>query len=268
MAWGTLGVDALLTQWRDALQRGEFTVFYQPIWSLRGSAPRVVGAEALMRWVTSDHGVREPADFLPDLRRLGLLAEWDRHIRELVGHDVRRFYERDASFFIAVNVHPQDLTAPDIIDHLLAWPRTHGVPARCLHLEVLEDVRLPEQADALVWRLAQAGFALGIDDFGSGFAGFPYLERLPVTHIKLERHLVKDCDRQDRHARMIAGLVALARALGLEVVAEGVESLAVLRILQELRVDAAQGYALGRPMDRQSFAEWLTTVAASASARA
>jgi len=217
-----------------------------------------MGAEALMRWVPGDDGVpRVPSAFFPELRRLGLLAEWDRYVRDVVGRDIREFQRHHRGFFVSINLQPHDLMLPDVIDHLLAWPQMHNIPARSLHLEVVEDMRLPEQADQVVRQLAAAGFSLGIDDFGSGFAGFPYLERLPLTHLKIDRHLVSDCDQHPHHARLIQGVTALAHALGLVVIAEGVESPATVRLLQDLGVDAAQGYALGRPMDRQAFMAWL-----------
>ncbi|MDP9795851.1 diguanylate cyclase (GGDEF)-like protein [Catenuloplanes nepalensis] len=243
---------------RSALARDELRVFYQPIVDLESGRPR--GAEALVRWEHPEKGAIGPNVFIP-------IAEESRLIT-----GVGAFVLRDAvrqlavwraegvvgdEFWMSINVSPRQLTEPGFTGMVAEALRTHGVPARCVALEITESVMVEggEISEGALRDLRALGVSISVDDFGTGFSSLGYLRRHPVTSVKIDRSFVSGLGASSSDEEIVRAVVAMSAALGLTVVAEGVESTAQRDVLGRLGVRLCQGWLWGKAVDPSSFAE-------------
>jgi diguanylate cyclase (GGDEF)-like protein len=233
-----------------ALDRNEFRVFYQPVMSLQEN--RYVGVEALLRWQHPERGLLAPADFIPHAEETGLIVpigSW------LVGEACRQIVDWQRAgrggdeLRVSVNLSARQLLHADVQDLVAgALARTGLDPSR-LCVEITEGV-LMEDADAGVGAaksLKALGVRLGIDDFGTGYSSLGYLRRFPVDEVKLDQTFVTRLGSSSEDSAIVAAVVDLGHALGLEVVAEGVETHSQLAELRALGADAAQGFLFAPP---------------------
>ena len=231
-----------------SVERGQLELVYQPQIDLRDGCLR--GVEALMRWQHSERGVISPGEFIPLAEHTGLirpLTSWALHeaIRQ-----ASAWGGRGLDIAVAVNLSARDiidLGLPAEVDELL---RRFGLAPSLLELEITESAILtdPTRARVVLEGLSALGVRLAIDDFGSGYTSLGYLKRLPVDVLKIDNSFVRDIETSTRDEAIVRSTIALGHNLGLEVVAEGVESESILAILRDLRCDVAQGYFLGRPL--------------------
>jgi EAL domain-containing protein (putative c-di-GMP-specific phosphodiesterase class I) len=159
-----------------------------------------------------------------------------------------------------VNLSAANVTDLDLPEKVAAALLRHGLPARALTLELVEDTLMadPERGRTVLGDLRRLGVRTSIDDYGTGYSSLAYLRHLPADELKLDRSLTADVDRDPRAAAIVQYTVALAHNLGLSVVAEGVETIATSVMLTRLGCDVAQGYAIARPMPVDDFLDWLT----------
>jgi len=242
---------ALEQDLRRALAKGELVVHYQPVVALQGGA--VLAHEALVRWQHPARGLVQPADFLQLAEDTGLIIG--------IGEWVLRETCRWATFIgaehgvqVSVNLSLRQFNDPRLIDLVRRVLAESGLPPRLLMFEVAETAAM-HQADvaaSTLTKLKELGVALAIDDFGTGYSNLASLRRFPVDALKIDRSIVADLPA-DEHAKALAGgIVGLAHALSLKVIAEGVESEAQRDFLAALGCDAAQGYFIGKPVDADS----------------
>ncbi|MGY2002808.1 EAL domain-containing protein [Blastococcus sp. SYSU DS1024] len=255
---GTAGSDRLRTmeELRTALDGDEICVFLQPQVDLRDG--RIVGAEALVRWNHPTRGLLSPAHLLPAAEQAGLLRPLTDRVLELALAATARWWPgREVP--VSVNLSAANVTDLDLAGKVAAALHRHGLPARALTLELVEDTLMadPERGRTVLADLRASGVRTSIDDYGTGYSSLAYLRHLPADELKLDRSLTADVDRDPRAAAIVQSTVALAHALGLSLVAEGVETLATSATLARLGCDVAQGYALARPMPVEDFLEWL-----------
>jgi diguanylate cyclase (GGDEF)-like protein/PAS domain S-box-containing protein len=241
---------------RAAVETGALDVAYQPIVSL--ATGRVVAAEALARWRLPDGTEVPPSTFIPFAEELGLIDALGQHV-------LARALEAFAGWRatcdpdlpgIAVNVAAQQLGAPDIATTVAELAERFGVPLSCIVLEVTENALMSDVAGAergLV-ALRELGVQFAVDDFGTGYSSLAYLRHFPVTALKIDREFVADLERD---ATIVRSVLSLAAALGLEVVAEGVESTRQRDILRGLGCDNAQGFLVARPLPAEEFGRLL-----------
>ncbi|WP_345771865.1 putative bifunctional diguanylate cyclase/phosphodiesterase [Geodermatophilus sabuli] len=255
---GTAGGDRLRTmeELRTALTDGELVVFLQPQLDLRNGD--VVGAEALVRWNHPTRGLLSPADLLPAAEQAGLLRPLTDTVLELALAAAGRWWT-DHEVPVSVNLSAANVTDLDLPDKVASALRRHGLPARALTLELVEDTLMtdPERGRAVLSDLRRLGVRTSIDDYGTGYSSLAYLRHLPADELKLDRSLTADVDRDPRAAAIVQHTVALAHHLGLSLVAEGVETVATSVTLARLGCDVAQGYAIARPMPVDDFLGWL-----------
>jgi diguanylate cyclase (GGDEF)-like protein len=243
-------------QLRVALERGEFELHYQP--KVLAATRRIVGAEALLRWRSPELGMISPARFVPLLEETGLIVPVGDWVMRQAAAEVRRWREATGiAWRAAVNVSMRQLHAPDFVPRVAA---TLGGGEPEIDIEIVESLAMADPG-ACVARLAELG-RLGVrvfvDDFGTGYSSLAYLTRLPVQGLKIDRSFVVAMVA-DRHARtLVATIVALSHSLGLEVVAEGVETEEQARLLEDLGCGHLQGYLTGRPMPAEAFLQKLT----------
>ena len=252
---------ALIGELHGALKAGELVVHYQPKANLESGA--VHGVEALVRWEHPVRGLLGPSEFLPLMEQSGLT-------RSLTGFVLDRALEEIAPLGVgvAVNLGPADLLdvgLPSEVARLLAL---HDVAAERLQLEVSEDVVMTDvqrTADVLAG-LHSIGVRTALDDFGAGHAALGHLRELNVDTLKIDRAFVMRLTRDDRDDAIVHTLVDLGRRLGLQVVAEGVETVEVWTLLAAWRCDEAQGHFISRPMPAADLAAWLAALPDSGSA--
>ena len=230
-----------------ALQSGQIRAWYQP--QVSAAEGRIVGVEALVRWVHPSYGVISPADVLPVVERTGLLRRLtDRLVEDALAQLVR-WEGEGLRLAVAVNISTHDLSddrLPVVIRGLLA---ASGVEPERLTLEITESgiMKDPERCLDVLERLAATGVRLSVDDFGTGYSSLAYLERLPVHEVKIDRSFVRRLGYETHDPTVIRATVDLGHALGLSVVAEGVESEAAGERVARLGVDVVQGYHYGAP---------------------
>ena len=240
-----------------ALERGEFTLHYQPKVALAGGT--AVGAEALLRWRHPDRGLVSPGDFIPVAEETGLIVP----IGEWVLHEACRqavaWRTEHGSLPVAVNLAARQLSLPDLTAVVAAALRETGARPDELVLEITESAVLLD-AVATSERLAEVrrmGVRVSIDDFGTGFSSLSYLQRLPIDELKVDRSFVAPLTRDEPSSAIVESIIGLAHAVGLTVVAEGVETPEQLAELERLGCDQAQGYLLARPQASAAVSQFL-----------
>ncbi|MGH8977747.1 MAG: putative bifunctional diguanylate cyclase/phosphodiesterase, partial [Acidimicrobiia bacterium] len=237
-----------------ALEGGELLLFFQPVVSLREA--RCVGAEALVRWQHPDRGLMLPDEFVPLAEETGLVVDIGAWVLDTATREAARFQgEHDHPFVVSVNLSARQLAQPGLAERLAEVLERSGLAPEDLCLEITESVMM-EDADAVisvVERVRALGVRLSIDDFGTGYSSLGYLKRFPVDAVKIDRSFVAGLGTDPGDAAIVSAVVGLAHALGLQVVAEGVETEQQLVEVIALGCDEAQGYYFAPPQPVQDF---------------
>jgi diguanylate cyclase (GGDEF)-like protein len=250
---------ALAAELRHGIEAGELALSYQPKLDLRTGA--ITGVEALVRWHHPQRGVLMPDQFIELAERTGLVLPLTRWTLHEAADQQTRWSAQGVELTIAVNISARALT-PDLPGAIAALVTSH--PGARLEIELTETLMIEATSDAMavVDALAATGVRLAVDDFGTGYASLAYLKRLPVREVKIDRGFVTAMDTDEGDRAIVGAAVDLGRRLGLDVVAEGVESERVLENLRALGCHYAQGFAVGRPMDADAVAVRAATAAA------
>jgi len=241
----------LETDLRRALERRELQVCFQPLVSVKGG--EIVGFEALVRWLHPQRGLVMPRDFIPVAEETGLIVSIGRWVLAEACRHVARWRTRhpDRALSVSVNLSARQFLHAELIDEVRAALQSSGLPARCLRLEITESV-LIEQADTAIMVMEQLRglhVRLDLDDFGTGYSSLSYLHRFEMDAIKIDRSFVVGLGDREHDREIVRAIVALARNLGLEVVAEGVETVEQLAFLRTLDCGLAQGLLFSEPLD-------------------
>lgn len=246
---------------RHALDTRELKVAYQPI--VAGADARIIGFEALARW-TVDGTPIHPVEFIPVAEESGLISSLGRFVldeacRELAAW--RRSLPGGHQLTMSVNVSPGQIRTGDIVEVVSDTLRRHGLPGDALWLELTESVMVEESVTTMAVMSALRGLdvRLSVDDFGTGFSSLSYLKRFPVSRVKIDRSFVSGLCDDDSDRSLVVAVIAMASALGLEVVAEGVELAAQAVSLRQLGCDQMQGYLFGPAVSAVNAAELVHT---------
>jgi len=235
-------VMTLESDLRRAIQREEFEPYFQPIVRLRDG--HVMGYEALLRWQHPERGVLAPDAFLAVAEDNGSIDQIDWLMYEATCGVIARF--PDANTYVTINVSPRHFRAADLADRLLQLLVRHALPARRLRIELTEGALLenPEQVLCTLTRLRKAGVAAVLDDFGTGYSSLSYLHRFPLQTLKIDRSFVSALQRghQGGSTAVVRAVLALANTLGMDVVAEGIETREQCEYLQEMACAFGQGF--------------------------
>ena len=233
---------------RRAVERGEFILHYQPIVDLASGA--MVGAEALLRWQHPDRGLVSPAEFIPIAEATGLIVPIGAWVLETACRQLVEWQRSANTLTMAVNVSVRQMLAPGIARLVEDVLLRTGVRPQDLCLELTESVFMEdvEYFERTLASLKHLGVRLAIDDFGTGYSSLSYLNRFPVDAVKVDRSFIDGLGTERNDSALVAAIVAMASALGLEVTAEGVETQQQLSILKGLQCERAQGFYLARPM--------------------
>jgi len=246
---------SLLSELRQAVGAGELRMYLQPKIALGSS--RLVGAEALLRWQHPRRGLVPPMQFVPFAEQTGFVRQLTLWIFEEAARQWAAL-QAHGPLRVSVNLSTRDLLDADLPQKLDAILRRHGAPESGFCLEITESAIMddPSRAEATLNALSARGFKLSIDDFGTGYSSLAYLRRLPVDELKIDRSFVMAMERSPDNAKIVRSTIDLAHTLGLSVVAEGIESGAVLSQLADLDCDEGQGYYMSKPLPAAEFEAW------------
>jgi diguanylate cyclase (GGDEF)-like protein len=247
-ALGSRELDASL---RKAIDRKELFLLYQPLYSLADQSLR--GAEALMRWADPDRGTVLPADFIPFAEQRGLIGAIDAFALDEACRQLAKWVgtgQRVNDFTMAVNLSGRELTDPTLVQRVASTIETHGVDPSQLCIEITETALIGELGDVgtVLAALSSLGVRIALDDFGTGYSMLAHLQRLSVDVLKIDRSFVEQIGRSDRDHKIVGAITAMAHALGMSVVGEGIETHQQLQELARLGCDEGQGFLLARPL--------------------
>jgi diguanylate cyclase (GGDEF)-like protein/PAS domain S-box-containing protein len=241
-----------------ALERKQFVVHYQPIVDI--STGSMISAEALVRWKHPQRGMISPAEFIPVAEETDLIVGIGAWVLEQACHELVVWQRTSPQLSVAVNLSVRQLAAPDIATLVRDVVNRTGANPEQLSLELTESLFM-EDVDYFATTMAslkELGVRLSIDDFGTGYSSLSYLKRFPVDAVKVDRSFVDGLGTDPNDSALVAGIIAIAAALGLDVIAEGVETKSQLEDLQRLHCRSAQGFYLARPMPADAFRRLVT----------
>jgi diguanylate cyclase (GGDEF)-like protein len=243
----------MLAELRHAIPNGELVLFYQPKVDL--SAGRVVGVEALIRWVHPERGLVPPDDFVPLAERSGLIAPLTDWVATTAIRQIRSWQDRGLDLAVAVNVSIRNLYDRRFPERLHALLEQSGVPASRLKLEITECTLMtdPKRAAPSLQELDDMGIAMSLDDFGTGYSSLTYLKRLPVRELKIDKSFVMNMTQDSQDVAIVRTTIDLGRSLGMRVCAEGVEDQAALELLTFYGCHDAQGFHISRPLPAEQL---------------
>lgn len=246
---------------RRAIEREELRVYYQPIVALENG--QLAGFEALIRWQHPERGFINPSDFIPLAEDTGLIVPLGLWILKRACQQLCKWQWQspaNRSLFMSVNLSGKQVAQPDLVAEIGDILEETHVDAKHLKLEITESAVMEnaEMAARLLKRLKALGVQLSIDDFGTGYSSLSYLHRFPVNTLKIDRSFVGRIGEAAENIEIVRTVISLAENMGMEVVAEGVETLSQLTQLRKLKCQYGQGYLFSRPVDAASVSAWIS----------
>jgi EAL domain-containing protein (putative c-di-GMP-specific phosphodiesterase class I) len=246
---------------RIALGADQLELYYQPIIHL--ATGRVLKAEALLRWNHPRIGWVSPADFIPVAEECGLIhmvGDWVFREAARQVQEWRNRYHED--FQISINQSPLQFRMPNTLDAWLAYLAELGLPGNAVGVEITEGVLLDatENVTAQLLKFRDAGIQVAIDDFGTGYSSLSYLNKLDIDYLKIDQSFIRNLQAGASETALAEAIVVMAHKLGLQVVAEGVETEEQKELLLQAGCDYAQGYLFSRPLPLKVFEQWLDGV--------
>jgi len=245
---------------RRALERQEFRLYYQPVVTLATGA--VEGFEALVRWDRPGCGLVPPAEFITLAEDTGLIVALGEWILTEACRQGMRWQKADVSApppYVSVNISGKQFSCPSFLDQIRNALEKSGLLPQLLKLELTESVAMENapRTEQILGQIQRLGVRLSIDDFGTGYSSLSYLRRFPINTLKIDKSFVLNMDDNNEACAIVRTIVALARSLQMEVVAEGLETAEQLEQLRSIVCDAAQGYFFAKPMPASQSVEFL-----------
>jgi EAL domain-containing protein (putative c-di-GMP-specific phosphodiesterase class I) len=253
---GALEQLSLQSDLRRALELGQIELHYQP--KIDAARGQISGTEALLRWHHPERGTVSPAVFIPIAERYGIINELGNWVIEEVCRQMQAWADEGVRMRVAINLSVHQLRQDDLVGRIQSALDRHHVEASQLLCEItesvaMEDIKATQNAFEGLQRI---GVYLSIDDFGTGYSSLSYLRQLPARQLKIDRSFIHDLEGSSDARAVVDAVIQLAHALGLRVVAEGVETGGQRDILLNLRCDEMQGFFFARPMDAATLLAW------------
>lgn len=245
---------------RRAPERTEFLLHYQP--KVEVQSGRIIGAEALIRWNSKELGLVSPGQFIPLAEKTGLIVPISEWVLKTACAQNKAWQRQGfPSLLMSVNLSPRQFRQKNLVGIIAGMLHETGLEPRFLDLEITEGTMMhhPDEAVALLQQLHRLGVQLSVDDFGTGYSSLAYLKRFPVQRLKIDQSFVRDLTTDADDAGIVTAVIAMAKSLGLGVVAEGVETEEQLAYLANLQCDEYQGYYFSRPLPAEEFVRLLRT---------
>ena len=243
---------------RHALEEGEFLLYFQPQIDARDG--KIVGAEALIRWLEPELGLIPPGRFIPLAEETGQIQAIGEWVLQQSCRHLKKWQEMGLTNLpIAINLSARQFKQSSFVDTIGQTMAEHKLPAHLLELELTESMLMKDvpQTTAKLNQLKKMGFRISIDDFGTGFSSLNYLRHFPLDVLKIDQSFVRELFDEGAALAIIESIIALARSLGMRTVAEGVETAEQRAILESSGCDILQGYLISRPLPEAEFLEWV-----------
>ncbi|MGH1349785.1 MAG: EAL domain-containing protein [Methyloligellaceae bacterium] len=241
--------DLLEIDLKEAITNNELDIFYQPKVCLRTG--EIAGFEALIRWPHANQGFISPEDFLPIAEERGLIIPVSRYVARRVAFDMATWLDKKMlKGRIAVNVHSHQLKNMEEMEVLIDIFDEHGIPPEYLTLEITEGCVMghgSENTFGILEQLSKRGIKISLDDFGTGFASLTHLKKLPVQEVKIDKSFLQDITTNTESEAIVCAIIDLSKKIGLEVVAEGIETQEQLQKLKDMDCDIGQGFLFSPP---------------------
>ncbi len=250
---------ALMSELKGAVEGGQLSLYFQPKLNIRQRT--LYGVECLVRWIHPVHGFIPPDEFIPLAEQTGNVCALTRWVVRTALAQSRAWQEQGLDLKTAINVSALDLADPGFAGFIAAQLTEHGVAPGSLVVEITESAVMadPELAMGQLQQLCELGVQLSIDDYGTGYSSMAQLKRLPVHELKIDKSFVQDLLSNPDDDIIVRSTIELGHNMNLKIVAEGVETTAVLERLDQLGCDIAQGYLLSKPLPPAAFADWLAS---------
>ena len=246
----------LLNDLRRALDHFEFEVYYQPKFNIQSIPPKLVSAEALVRWRHPERGMIPPDDFIPLFEKNGKISELDKYVWEEAAKQIVRWRDKYGVMIpVSVNLSRVDVFDPGLEEALENILHMNNLGYESLELEVTESA-YTENADQVirvVEGLRRKGYEVEMDDFGTGYSSLNMLSAMPVDVLKMDRGFIRNIENSEKDVQLVALIVDIARNLKIPVIAEGVETEEQVRLLRDLGCEMVQGYYFSRPLKASEF---------------
>jgi len=251
---------ALENDLRGAIDRNQFQLVYQPVVSLRKQA--VIGLEALLRWQHPERGLLNPGEFLPIAEEIGLIGKIDAWVLQQSTSQLRQWLAHpdiQVPLWISVNFSGRHFTQPENIDPVWHTLDNLSIDPHFLRLEITESILLAEteQVAGKLNQLRQRGVEISLDDFGTGYSSLSYLHRYPIDTLKIDHSFIDRIDQAGEKLELVRSIISLAWNLGMNVIAEGVETSTQMSQLRSLQCEAAQGQLICVPLTPEQITAWL-----------
>ncbi|HZW26780.1 MAG TPA: EAL domain-containing protein [Gallionella sp.] len=241
----------------EALENGEFSLYYQPKVHMREG--RVVGVEALIRWHHPERGLVAPLEFLPLVEEHDLIVRIGEWVMETALRQMDEWHDMGLELSVSVNVAGRQLQDANFVQHLSTTLEKHPNAGKRLELEILETSALEDMAKVsrIIEECRELGVSCALDDFGTGYSSLTYLKRLPAATIKIDQSFIREMATDPNNLVIVQGVLGLAFAFQRHVIAEGVETVEHGRMLMQLDCDYAQGYGIAHPMPADQVPAWV-----------
>jgi diguanylate cyclase (GGDEF)-like protein len=249
---------ALMSELKSAIELNQLVLYYQP--KLELSTNTINAVECLVRWIHPVHGFINPDDFIPLAEQTGNIRLLTRWVIETSFTQSKKWRDQERlNLAMSINISAVDLLDPHFLPFIESQLQQYQLPPESIVLEVTESAVMddPEKAISILSQFNAMGVRLSIDDFGTGYSSMAQLKRLPVHELKIDKSFVLDVINSEDDKIIVRATIDLAHNMHLKVVAEGVENLAALSLLQEYKCDSAQGFYLSKPIAAQYFEKWL-----------
>ncbi len=254
---------SLQSRLRKAIYSGQLLLLYQP--QVKVATGRIIGAEALVRWIDPERGEIQPMSFIPLAEETQLILPLGLWVLHTACHQVRQWQDQGLpAMRMAVNLSARQFQQHDLVDTVQRAVRDAGIAPELLELEITETTAMQnaEMSMEVLRMLRETGVSVAIDDFGTGYSSLAYLQRLPIHAVKIDRTFIGGIPADSGSATIVGSVIAIARSLGLRVVAEGVETREQLDFLRRRRCNEAQGFYFSRPLTAESLRAALATIPA------
>ncbi len=243
---------------RQALECGEFEVWYQPRYDIRSG--RIISAEALIRWRSPELSLVSPAQFIPLAEETGLIIPIGEWVLRTACKENLSWQQKDrAHIHVSVNLSARQFIQENLLNRIESIIEEVGIDPRHLELELTESLIMPNAEDTIetLRAIKKLGIQISVDDFGTGYSSLSYLKRFPIDTLKIDQSFVRDISEDEDDRALVTAIIAMAHNLKLAVVAEGVETLEQLVFLRTHSCDYVQGYLFGKPVPSAEFHEML-----------
>ena len=242
----------------NALLDGQFVMYLQPKFSI--STKRIIGAEALARWIHPEKGMISPADFVPVFEENGFILKLDQIIWESACRKIREWIDKGIEPVpISVNISREYIHTFDVVGEMLHLVNKYDIPIKLLELEITETTDSEGVSD-VVQKMKDAGFTMLMDDFGSGYSSLNMLQKTQFDVLKIDRGILSELMESSRGRKIISHTISMSRDIGLDIIAEGVETPEQASFLSDCGCDSAQGFYYSKPITQEEFDKMLVEV--------